>query len=374
MNAAPVSMWREPAPGKTAPATLWTVCQALADDELVQIRDLAISEDRKTLKRILRDKMSSSVKRGDCARLADELIRMGRSAAATSTIIEPPSPSTIRQLEAIAGLAEASQPRPSWRLEVASSSVAGGGSGVFLHGKCEVLAVLAVYPGVTYTTADLPLMAKHVLEGNHYALFLRNGVIIDGRPDGPSREVFKAAEQRDIAAHGRPPLITESALGVGHMVNHPPRGVTPNVHVLPLDLGRDEHLALHPHLPVVLAYPPVAGEPWKRTAVLVASRELCDEELWLDYKLRADIHRLPEWYAPCEDEDAESGEPGDCESACSSESREQQEASDQEEELDRLQLPSQQTAAVSAAARAGRTLISDVVPSIGAAPAARDRE
>ena len=140
-------------------------------------------------------------------------------------------------------------------------------------------------------------------------LFLRNGVILDGRPNGDSRRVFDEAVRRDVESGSS--SMTEAAsmegstLSIGNKVNHPPRGIQPNVRVVPLDLGRDEHVALHQYLPVVHARPPAGSTPWKRCAVLVASRALCNEELWLDYKLRGDAHRLPDWYAPC---DAESQE------------------------------------------------------------------
>ena len=132
---------------------------------------------------------------------------------------------------------------------------------------------------------------------------MRNGVILDGRPDGQSRRVFEDAAQRDLA-RGRgstTPLIEHGELCVGHKVNHPPKGTRPTVHALPLDLDEDEHVELHPYLPVVHATLPPAGSgtPWKRTAVLVASRALCDEELWLDYKLCGEAHVLPDWYTPC---------------------------------------------------------------------------
>ena len=235
----------------------------------------------------------------ECASLASELIRLARSSGSTVTNSELEQDLSrseiIRQLEVIVGIAP--QVRSPWRLEVAQSSAAGGDDGVMLHGSCEASSVLAVYPGVSYTTTDLPGMAKKVLKGNHYMLFLRNGVIIDGRPDGRSRKVFEAAWQRAQRTGG---CVDYGRLGVGHLVNHPPRGVKPNVHVVPLDLGPDEHTELHRHLPVVPPRQPLDGEPWKRTAVLVASRALRDEELWLDYKLRADAHRLPAWYEPCE--------------------------------------------------------------------------
>ena len=96
-------------------------------------------------------------------------------------------------------------------------------------------------------------------------------------------------------------FVEAGELSVGHKVNHPPKGTRPTVHALPLDLDEDEHVELHPYLPVVHATLPPAGSgtPWKRTAVLVASRALCDEELWLDYKLCGEAHVLPDWYTPC---------------------------------------------------------------------------
>lgn len=278
--------------------TLWTVCQALMPDELSALYAAALHEDRVVLKQLIQGSSLSLTPR-DTSRLQDELIRTvrGKSTRADSGDAHPSRAGIIRQLETLAGLgSELSQ--PSWKLEVVASSTPGSGDGVFLRGACAANTVLAVYPGVAYTLSDLPHAAKQVFEDNHYTLFLQNGVVVDGRPDGPSRAVFEAAKQAECAA-GRPllPSASDSMLGVGHKVNHPPRGVRPNVHVLPLDLGHEEHAALHPHLPVVNAHPPPAGSPWKRTAVLIASRACHDEELWLDYKLREEAHTLPAWYS-----------------------------------------------------------------------------
>ena len=153
---------------------------------------------------------------------------------------------------------------------------------------------------------------------NRYTLTLRNGVMLDARPDGPSREAFEAAWQRDCAsdcdrdgAHAgdaarvAPPPTPHGVLAIGHKINHPPRGVAPNVRVVPFDVERHQHVPLHAHLRAFNAQPPTAGTPWKRTAVLIATRALCDEELWLDYKLSADAATLPSWYTPCERAPAE---------------------------------------------------------------------
>ena len=300
----------EPTHGPTHPArntTLWTACRTLTAKELTELLVLASAAGNG---QCLRQRMKILVGNEQCLRLEKELLRVvtgccsGRSSAETSGAM--PTTEIIRQLEGIISSLFGNTGTPTappalpWRLEVAPSSTSGGGDGVFLRGRCEAGSVLAIYPGVVYTAADLPLM-REVLEGNHYTLFLRNGVILDGRiMDGRSSLVFERAKQRDREAFSLPPLIEEGALAVGHKVNHPPPDVPPNVYVLPLDLGRYEHVGLHRYLPVVHAHLPVpdGDTPWKRTAVLIASRSLCDEELWLDYKLRQDAHQLPSWYSP----------------------------------------------------------------------------
>lgn len=297
--------------------TLWDVCKALSSDELTALHVLAKRQDRGEL-RVRLNKIIGSLAHSECLhldesgslarseQLVDELIRMAANARqGCDEISLSTQRDVIRQLKCIVGLGtdHPAQAR-RWRLEVSpSSAVSGSGDGVFLHGACEAGAVLAVYPGLAYSIAELPLLAKHCLEGNHYTLFLRNGIVLDGRPDGPSRAAFDEAHHRDLAALGRSePLIVEHGeLAVGHRINHPPRSMRPNVHVEPFDLGREEDAALHPHLSVFLARPPPVesdDSPWKRTAVIIASRALQNEELWLDYKLRGAAHALPPWYTP----------------------------------------------------------------------------
>ena len=192
--------------------------------------------------------------------------------------------------------ADAASSSRTWRLEVATSSLTAAGDGVFLRGHCAAGAVLAIYPGVTFSADDLPAMHKMILPGNEYVLMRRDGILIDGRPDGPSRQLYEVAKRRDLAA-GAAPLIEDGELGVGNKVNHPPSGAHPNVHVHPFDLRPGEHAPLHPYVPVVNFRPPADGEACKQTVVLVASRELRDEELLLNYKLRQE-GPLESWYAP----------------------------------------------------------------------------
>ena len=69
-------------------------------------------------------------------------------------------------------------------------------------------------------------------------------------------------------------------MGIAHKANHPLSGTPPNVFVHPLDLQAGEHVELSAQLPVVHFRPPAEGEPAKQTAVLVASRDIEDEEVF----------------------------------------------------------------------------------------------
>jgi hypothetical protein len=188
-----------------------------------------------------------------------------------------------------------------WRCQVAPSVQTGAGWGVFVRGgRCPAGRVVAAYPGVSYEADDLTVMHKLVLPGNEYVMFRRDGVLIDGRPDGPSKQMWEMAEQRERAA-GKPALDRDNRsneLAIGNMVNHPPGGTQPNVVVHPIDLAPDEQVHLHQHLPIVNFRPPAPGDPCKRTVVLISARDIAeDEELYLDYKLRADGPR-ESWYVP----------------------------------------------------------------------------
>ena len=107
-------------------------------------------------------------------------------------------------------------------------------------------------------------------------------MLLDGRPDGASAQIFAVAQERDRAAGAA--RGQGVAFAIGNKINHPPQGVQPNVVVHPLDLMADEHTQLHAFLPVCHFRPPAAGQASKQTAVFIATRALHDEELFLDYK------------------------------------------------------------------------------------------
>ena len=147
-------------------------------------------------------------------------------------------------------------------------------------------------------------MYPMICPDNGYIMFRKDGIFIDGREDGPSAMTKQAASMRDMAKKKDVPATVAALVrptaqwAVGHLVNHPPKGILPNVETTPVDLVPDS-------LPEVLHAlgsinfnfrVPCDGDYLLRTVVIVAKRDVEDEEIWLDYKLESDSP--PAWYSP----------------------------------------------------------------------------
>ena len=99
------------------------------------------------------------------------------------------------------------------------------------------------------------------------------------------------------------PALDSQALPLyacGSLVNHPPSGTQPNVVTVPLDVNAESSEELRVFFRSINANfrPPADTDVALKTIMLVASRDLADEELWLNYKLSGDTK--PTWYSPVE--------------------------------------------------------------------------
>jgi len=145
--------------------------------------------------------------------------------------------------------------------------------------------------------------------------------LLDGRYAGPSKSLFDAAIQREAAARHIPPetattYAREHPWAVGEIINHPPAGRSPNVRAQAIDVGGpgSPELGILGNAPDFVrewlrwANPrfspaaPADEPPVLRTVVQRAARAVKDEELYMDYKIgaemRGDRAKLPEWYCP----------------------------------------------------------------------------
>lgn len=226
------------------------------------------------------------------------------------------------------------------------------GHGLFLTGKADVGAIVAFYPGVIYSPAyyqhipGYPRVDAH----NSYLITRYDGTVINAQPwgtGGRTREVWNGCFDSEPTPSfsddtkgsdklwkflSKPPrsslkvgseevIERRNPLAFGHFANHPEKGTAPNVMVSPYDFPVTEEMRAYiPNL-VFGGNESVSmkrfGSFWFRsrgsgdeegdglvikTLVLVATRGLSNEEIFLNYRL-SNTKRRPVWYTPVDEEE-----------------------------------------------------------------------
>lgn len=175
---------------------------------------------------------------------------------------------------------------------------------------------MTLYPGVSY----LPSQVRRLDRVNDYFISRYDGVVIDGAA---------SVDLEVPGVGGSDEAELEHPFAVGHLVNHPPKGVAPNVLQFMLDLDvrklRKDVIALVPtknfeeiaggilegvenvvHRQRVPGVEMFVGERGtRRTLALVALRDLTEEEIFMDYRFNPRLPHLPEWYHACDEEGSE---------------------------------------------------------------------
>lgn len=189
------------------------------------------------------------------------------------------------------------------------------GRGIFVQGFVPCGDVVTLYPGVSY----LPSHVRRLDGVNDYFISRYDGVIIDGAAP---------VELEVPEGEGKGGAELEHPFAVGHLVNHPPKGVVPNVlqFMLDLEVGRLDKRVV-PLVPTTnfeeigeggmlerlenVAYrQQVAGiemfggeRSVRRTMALVALTDLTEgEEVFMDYRFNPQLANHPEWYHACDEE------------------------------------------------------------------------
>ena len=179
------------------------------------------------------------------------------------------------------------------------SSIPGAGRGVYVDGYCPAGSIVAFQPGEVWMKEHLvsiPIEVEKELERNdNYQMSLR--------PDDHMIDSRKSPYT----------VLTESnsnMMAVGHIVNHPTPVNPPNCKSIMVNFTQSMELtdALKRYIPNTYARPrnlTVMGTFWDREAIdmhgmcLVATRDICNEELFYDYRLMT--HHLPQWYHPVQE-------------------------------------------------------------------------
>ncbi|KAG8071553.1 hypothetical protein GUJ93_ZPchr0006g43317 [Zizania palustris] len=228
------------------------------------------------------------------------------------------------------------------------------GQGLFLSGEANAGAVLAIYPGVIYSPAYYQYIPGYprIDACNNYLITRYDGTIIDAKPwrsGGDTREIWNGSDLVDYNAVpsksqennsdrawrmlSKPMkksysenfdevLERRNPLAFGHFANHPQKGSTPNVMICPYDfpLTANDMRVYIPNItfggeePITMkrfgsfwfksrrSGNQVGESPVLKTLVLVSTRSICDEELFLNYRY-SNSKKRPEWYVPVDEEE-----------------------------------------------------------------------
>jgi len=218
----------------------------------------------------------------------------------------------------MADLAVALRERLGFCLRVARSSVPHreAGNGLWLEGRAPLGSVVALYPGVVYSSEQYRFIPGYpaIDKGNSYIVGRYDGAVIDAKPWGagdpaggsPWPPIRVGGEPRSAGVEGRNPFA------LAHFANHPPAGAEPNVVVASLDAFPARLGALRRYVPNV-TYAELSAatdaaaadaDPAVPALCFVATRDLEDEELLLNYRYSPHVRR-PSWYVPVDAEEDE---------------------------------------------------------------------
>ncbi|CAN8236958.1 unnamed protein product [Cochlearia groenlandica] len=284
----------------------------------------------------------------DFAKAKDRNESGSRSGPYTSgdTVVHKTKPLTLAEVSLLL------KNRIGYTLEVKPSLIPhkDAGQGCFIEGEADVGAVLAFYPGVIYSPAFYKYIPGYpnMDAQDSYMITRHDGIVINAQPwchGGESQKLWDGSfttpeirtdakttengldkvrklQNRQFEGLSNVEAVLEmrNPLAFGHFVNHPGEGMEPNVMVCPYDFLLSEK-EMRPYIPnVVFKYTEDdkmrrfrsflsrtgsnsgLDAPVLKTIVLVATRALCNEELFLNYRLSCS-ERRPEWYTSVGEEE-----------------------------------------------------------------------
>lgn len=231
---------------------------------------------------------------------------------------------------------------------IAPSTIETAGRGLFVDGTVQAGSLLAIYPGISYLPSQLRMATRkppsrsdndgdvdsdgsdgaddaHLSPISDYAIARYDGVVIDG-----AAEI--ALDLQDVLPDGAASdTMLHHPFANAHLVNHPPRGGSANALQFMLDmdmatltapmaslipvrasdvavsrLAALENSVSRRHVDGASIFCSTAPDcRLLRTIVLLALRDMKDEEIFMDYRFNPKV-QPPEWYRACGDGDQAS--------------------------------------------------------------------
>jgi hypothetical protein len=200
----------------------------------------------------------------------------------------------VRHYQSV-NLCRSAKMRDEWGFSVVAlqSSVPGAGRGVYVDGYAKAGSILVFQPGDVWAKEHmmkLPVEVERQLEKNdNYQMSLRyDDFMIDSRK---SPYTVLTEERSNLMA-------------LGHIINHPTPSRPPNCRTIMVNFTKELELGkLDRYIPNRYARPRnlgMLGSLWEGEAVdmhsmcLIATRDICNEELFYDYRLLTS--QRPQWY------------------------------------------------------------------------------
>jgi len=203
--------------------------------------------------------------------------------------------------------------------EVKESTVEGAGSGAFVRGNVAAGTVVALYPGKVFMPFQMKRLADAKFRAGHPgsnspAEKLHEQIF--GFPNEPNPYATQRIDGVVLVSNDGSTSTKPNYFACGHMINHPPKGCTPNVVACPFDFrnsfvesqvqtGQDSFKAYIPNK--LIKKDEITPSWWwwmmdrelyVPSMVYITSRDLMDgEELFLNYRFNPNL-KTPKWYSP----------------------------------------------------------------------------
>ncbi|DBA87502.1 TPA: hypothetical protein ACH3X1_004532 [Trebouxia sp. C0004] len=245
--------------------------------------------------------------------------------SSSSRVLGSGSGSGSRRSVTMAQLGAVMLDQLGYSLEVRTSGIShpDAGDGLWLRGTAPVGAVVGLYPGLVYEPMHYRRIPGYPKIDTHNDYFLAcfDGALIDGQSWGRGRPTLGPTNQHVDSQyrnthHAMLAQLHQKEmrhpLALAHYANHPAAGTHPNVMVAAFTYnprqGEDAWLAAY--MPNVM-YHEAGGQEATEHAmqdqqtkglVFVATRQIQDEEVLLNYRLNPQVQK-PSWYAPVDEEE-----------------------------------------------------------------------
>ncbi|KAL0463489.1 UNVERIFIED_CONTAM: hypothetical protein Slati_0236500 [Sesamum latifolium] len=210
-----------------------------------------------------------------------------------------------------------------YTLEVKPSQIQheDAGQGLYVDGEADVGSVIAIYPVINAQPWGYGGETREMWDGSSIPEPRLNA---EGGETGSDRVWKLLNKPLDGAKFGSKGEVLErrNPLAFAHFANHPAKDMAPNVMVCPYDFPLTEK-NMRTYIPNISfgngeevkmkklgsfwfkswkSSSSVADVPILKTLVLVATREISNEEILLNYRL-SNLKRRPSWYTPVDEEE-----------------------------------------------------------------------